>query len=132
MSLLNLLTFLKTELLLLQGYKKIKMCSSRKYPHSPHECKVTGNSKGEEVCKPKHFKGKCEVKLEFPEGLVQIKKNYCGRRRRGYGYFFGRKQKNTMLHHFDHLLMCRSRNPLWVSGRSYYCTLNYVSLSHSD
>ena len=40
MSLLNLLTFLKTELLLLQGYKKIKMCSSRKYPHSLMNAKL--------------------------------------------------------------------------------------------
>ena len=52
------------------------MCGSRNYPNA-----LIGNSKGEGSLKAKIFKGKYELKLEFPEGWgggVQTKKPSIG------------------------------------------------------
>ena len=46
-----------------------KMCSSRKYPYSPHrrDWKFRVGGGGGEVSKTQKFKAMYEVKLEFPE-----------------------------------------------------------------
>ena len=53
-------------LLLLAMSNCLPLCGSRKYPYLPRGG-LLGTSKGRGVSKPKVFKEKYEVKLEFPE-----------------------------------------------------------------
>ena len=66
----------------------------QEYPYPCTPRKATGNSQEDGVSKAKIFKGKCEAKLEFPEGWESSnEKNLPWV---GYGYFLEQHIVNTI------------------------------------